>query len=494
MGLVPDAIRRARLAHAARGAARIEERPAQRPEFVAMVDRAVTEHDAPLRVVSGAVPADARLSYWAGGCWRTADRRLEHLLDAYSSGIRATIDGGEGHVRVRPFRDELQQEEDRAGRVLRKGLFTRVNGRLDERVTPVFGRHGAHDCLLWDDTLIASTQTRPFYLDPRSLETLDAGPFAGVEDESWSWANHPFVDPVERRLVTFRYHVGPAMTTEFEFLEISSGGGTRCRTYSWPTLLGPHAFSVTPRWYVLPDIAVHFAFSRFLLGQSRGILGEMEDDTRRGFVVHLVPREGGGEPVTVRFEMHGYAYHVIDSWEEGETVVFDAFVSNLNPERESSQFELDPAMPVWSNVGGIFRFTIDPVRRVAHKRLLVPGLQRLTFHEIDERRRGREYRHGWFVANDQHEGRSSVVGRYDATTGAVVERWMAGDGVFLRQLRVVPRGDAEGDAWLVVPAWTFDESRFLLFDALDLSRGPLVELGAGTVLPYPVHGTAAPFV
>lgn len=493
VGLVPDAIRRARLAGRTRNEPAIADRPIQRPEFVAMVDRARTVHDGPLIVRSGALPADARFSYWAGACFRTADGRLDHLLDAYSCAVRATVDDGRGEVRVRPFGDALHAAEERAGRVLRKGLFTSLRGApLGERVTHVYGRTAAHDCVLWNDTLVATTQVGHFFFDPVTLEPCAAGPFEAHGADGWGWANHPMIDPATDRLVTYRFRIGPAFTTDFEFVEVSRDGAVRRRTVAWPTLVGPHAFSATDRYYLLPDIAVDFALARFVLGTSRGILAEMEDDPSRGLVVHVVPRDPSAEAFSVRFELHGFAYHIVNGWDDGDRIVFDAYVSNLNPERESSQFELDAARPVWTNLGGLFRFTVDVARRTAEKRLLVPGLQRLTFHAIDEARRGRRYRHAWYVANDQHEGSSSVVGRFDAEAGTLVETFALGEGVFLRQPRVVARGTDEGDAWLVVPAYRYDETQFLLFDALDLAKGPVAVLGCAAVLPYAIHGWAQP--
>lgn len=492
-GLVPDALARLRLIRAGGGAVHEGDRPRQRREFVAMVDRAVTRLDGPLRVVSGAVPAGVALSYYAGGGFRSADRRIEHLLDAYPCGIRARIDGSGGRVLVKRCHDPLYESEERAGRVLRKGLFTGVRGGLLSRITHVFGRNAIHDCVLWQGRLIATTQARYLHLDPGTLETKEDPPLPYEEAAGPtppSWCNHPKIDPATGRLMTYVLRVGPALRTEIELLEVG-GDGARRRSYAWPGLLAPHGYSFTERFHLLPDLPATFAFTRFVLGLSRGILGNVADDPRRGLVVHLVPRDPAGEPFAVRFEMHGFAYHVVNSFEEAGRVVFDAFVSNLNPERESAQFELDPSRPVWTNLGGVFRFTVDPGTRAAEKRLLVPGLQRLTFHCIDESRRGGAYRHAWFVANDQHEGRSSEVGRFDAETGAI-ERWTTGDGVFLREPRIVARSAEEGDAWLVVPAYGVDETRFLLFDALDLARGPVAVLGASAILPYPVHGWAAP--
>jgi len=286
--------------------------------------------------------------------------------------------------------------------------------------------------------------------------------------------------------LTHVYEIGPTFTTRFTFAEIDPDGTTTRRTYRWPRLLTPHAFGFTGRYFVVPDIAARYRQLRFVLGVGEGLLRDTIDQPDRGIEIHLVHRRGG-EDVRVRFALPGYVYHLLNCFDRDDgTVVVDAYVTNLNPEREASQFELDGHRPVWTNVGALYRFEIDPDAGTARKAVCVPDVHRVAFDAIDERRRGLPYRFGWLAANDQHEGRRSEVLRVDVETGAV-DRWVTDARLFLRQPRVVP-GEREGTGLLVVPAYSAEDARLLIFDAARIADGPTCVLSAGRRIPYCNHG------
>jgi len=124
------------------------------------------------------------------------------------------------------------------------------------------------------------------------------------------------------------------------------------------------------------------------------------------------------------------------------------------------------------------------------KRLLAPGVQRVTFDAIDESRRGLPYEDAWFCANDQHEGHSSSVTHLDTRTGRTLT-WHTSERVFFRQPRFVARaGAGQGEGWLLVPAYSLDTTRLLVFDARRIEAGPVAVLAADARLPYINHGCA----
>jgi carotenoid cleavage dioxygenase-like enzyme len=224
------------------------------------------------------------------------------------------------------------------------------------------------------------------------------------------------------------------------------------RRHDAPRFNAVHAFGFSASSYLVPDNPLRPPGLAHVMGGSRGALEEMREDPGRALSLHVIPRGPEGEPFTVTLPQRGFVHHVLNSFDRDDTTVLDAFVTNLDPERESSQFELGPDRVVSPNLGGVFRFEIErPTRRVTG-RLLVPGLQRVTFDGIDERARGRAYRRAFFVANHQHEAGSSEVVAADGETGAVA-RWSTGSRAFFRQPRFVPAPDAEpgGAGWLLVP-------------------------------------------
>jgi len=467
----------------------LEEPPNQLPWFVEMIDAADIEVDAELAVERGEVPRDVDLTYWAGGWYRRARPVIPHLLDAWSTASAVRITRGGGHVRVRPCADPLREAEERAGRILRKGMFTRGDGLA--RFGVKVGRSTMHECLLWDGRLIGTSHIRWFSLDPRTLS-----PAAEVIPEARGATRglnmHPMIDPRTGALVTHSFEVSSTLGTTFDFLERTPAGGHRERRYVSPRLLTPHAYSLTERYHVLPALPARLPTLSVVLGLARGALDRTRDDPDAVTSFHLVSRDRSVEDLVARARDRGYVYHVTNSFEDEGRVVIDAFVSDLNPERESSQFHLEADRPVWTHCGGVFRFTIDPRVGTVRKRLLLRGVQRVTFDCIDDRRRSLPYRYAWFCANEQHENGTSHVLFADVTTGTV-QTYSTRDRVFLRQPRFVPLSpDApEGEGFLVVPAHARDATRFLLFDARRVDRGPLAVLGSGRVLPYANHGWAA---
>lgn len=484
--LVPDLAIRTRLARS--GSTEIvDEPPGQLPNFVEMIDSAQPDFEGPLTLREGALPDGLDVTYWAGGWFRTPHRRIAHLLDAYSAAVslRVTSDGGTAKARRVP--DPLYDAEQAKGRLLRKGLFsTTERGKL----SPVMGRKAAHEAVLWEDRVYLTSLGGWFAYDPRSLdETPDnVNPQRMASTESCNL--HPMVDVHTGSLLTYRLNVGPTFTQTMEFTELGADGSRRRTTYELGRFIAPHAYSFTDRYHVVPAVSAKYHHLGFLLGTRRGILEDTRDDGLGQLEIHLVPRAPGEDPCVVRFRQPGFVYHVTNSFEDAGHVVVDAYVTALNPEREASQFELDLDRPVWANIGGVFRFTIDPASGKATKRLLIPGLQRITFDAVDDRRRGHAYTHAWFTANDQNESQSSSVIHFD---GETLHRHTHGEGVYLRQPRFVARHDGadEGDGWLVVPAWTPEETRVLLYDARRVSAGPIAVLGAGAILPYTNHGWAA---
>lgn len=490
-GLLPDLARRAR--GALRRQEGIEEQASQLPAFVDLVDDVALEVDRPLRVEAGAVPEGLEAVYVAGGWYRTRDRRIDHLLDAYPCLVELRVGGAGGRVRARRLDDPLFDAEERAGRVLRKGILTMV-GPGAGRVTHVMGRSAMHDAIAWDGRVLLTAQNRYVTLDEELRDAArDVLEGLVTPSSTLQYNMHPQVDPVTGRLVTHTYSIGPTFATSFRFIELDPGGGARTRDYQWPGYLVPHAFAFTRGHYLLPAISARYHEVRFVLGLGRGALDDTRDEDTGGLVWHVVPRDPAAAPFTVRFRMTGFVYHVTNSWEADGRLEWDAFVSNLNPEREASQFELDTRRPVHTNLGGVFRFSVDLATRRAHKRLLAPGVQRVTFDAIDESRRGLPYDDAWFCANDQHEGHSSSVTHLDTRTGRALT-WSTPERVFFRQPRFVARAGAaqgaQGEGWLLVPAYSLDTTRLLVFEARRVEAGPVAVLAADARLPYINHGWA----
>lgn len=477
-GLVPDLIRRLHL----RPPRRIEERRPPAPWFVDMVDRTRPAHEGPLHLRAGQHVPGLDLSYVFGGWFR--DRApIEQLHDAYSSVVRLRVRGdGAATAEARPLRDPLREAERKEGRLLRNGLLTSAHGRSGWMLGP--DRSSVHHVERWGARLILTGPRRWRVLDADTLveqdEDLTGTIWPDRPDRAMD-AHHPWVDPETGRLVGFSFVMGPALTTRFRFFEVEPAGGARTAPYTLPGYVTHHAFGVTPRWLVLPELPLRVAAGRQLFGQARGAMDGLRGDDGRGLVVHLVPRPGEpASPQVVRFGLPGYVYHLLRAFEVGGEVVFDAFVSSNPPARELSQFELSPSRSSWDQLGAVVRFIVDPSSGTCRRQLLLPGVHRVG-HATSHADRL------WFIENDPHESLSATL--WSVRGDDHLARWRTPEPVLLRQPHPIPKPGHRG-AWVVVPAFTPDETQLWIFDGEAVSAGPVARYGAGVVLPFGNHGTA----
>lgn len=455
--LPPEALRPVRFHDAAPEP--IEEGRPQLDDFIDMAQDVVLHHDGPAECAAGKLPRDLRARFFAGGWLALPGQPVDHLLDADSSMVAWDLQDGRARVRARPLAEPACAF--RAGHDV--------------------GRTSVHDCVAFEGSVIAASAQGYVQIDPDTLAPRDLDAFTDLfddDDPSVAPNLHPQIDPRTGRLLTCFSRVTPALSTELTLFEIGPGEGPRrARRHFTAGLHAAHAFAFTESSYVVP-----FNPLSAPLGASPS----------RGLLVHVLPRDLALPGRTVCFRLHGFVHHVINAHDEGEQLVFDAFVSNLDPEREASHLDLGRGRTVWTHLGGVLRFSIDRRRGEATSRLLLPGVQRVTFECIDERVRGLSYRRAWLVSNDQHESHRSEVVAADVKTGEV-QRWSTRDRLFFRQPRYVPAPGAppEGAGWLLVPAYSPSGTSLMVFDAHRVARGPIAVLTSGVRLPYTNHGCVA---
>ncbi|HTM95190.1 MAG TPA: carotenoid oxygenase family protein, partial [Croceibacterium sp.] len=128
------------------------------------------------------------------------------------------------------------------------------------------------------------------------------------------------------------------------------------------------------------------------------------------------------------------------------------------------------------------------------------------FPRIDDRFTGRKTRYGWMLEMDMrrpHELKGGSAGGMlmnclflkDLETGAE-QHWWAGPTSTLQEPCFIPRSkDApEGDGWIVQVCNRLAEHRsdLLLFDALEIEKGPIATIQVPIRLRFGLHGNFAP--
>jgi carotenoid cleavage dioxygenase len=183
-----------------------------------------------------------------------------------------------------------------------------------------------------------------------------------------------------------------------------------------------------------------------------------------------------------------YVFHPMNAWEEGTRIIADVM--------EYPQAPLFPNADGSRGVGSaarLVRWTLDLAAdsNIVHREPLddLAG----EFPRFDERRAGLAYRHGWFAGNttSQRELGFDAIAHVDLKTGkrgvyAFPTGDVPGEPVF------VPRsgGADEGDGWLVALAYrgAEDRSDFVVFDAQDVTAGPIGLAKVPRRVPFGFHG------
>jgi len=138
------------------------------------------------------------------------------------------------------------------------------------------------------------------------------------------------------------------------------------------------------------------------------------------------------------------------------------------------------------------------------------AIERLTataaeFPRIDDRFAGVPYRHGWLLEMDLRrpvELRGGSAGgllmnclfHKDLATGKE-QHWWCGPVSSLQEACFIPRHKAapEGDGWIVQICNRLDEQRseLLLFDALEVAKGPIATIQIPIRMRFGLHGNWA---
>ena len=121
--------------------------------------------------------------------------------------------------------------------------------------------------------------------------------------------------------------------------------------------------------------------------------------------------------------------------------------------------------------------------------------QAAEFPRIDERRAGLEYRHGFYATAERRDvgdrGVFNGISHIDHETGRRRD-WCLPGGDTISEPVFVARSDSagEGDGFLLATAFRWDEKRsdLLVFDAGDVSQGPVAVANLDTRVPQGFHG------
>ena len=339
-------------------------------------------------------------------------------------------------------------------------------------------------------------------MDPASMETAGYEKFGG-KMTGQTFTAHPKIDPATGNMVAIGYAASGLCSDDVTYSEISAEGELlREVWFKAPYYCMMHDFAITEDYLVIHIVPSIGSWERLEAG-----LPHFGFDTTLPVYLGVIPRREGVTQADIRWFERGncFASHVMNAWQEGSKIHF------LTPEAKNNFFPFFPDVhgapfKPQESVTFLTDWTVD----MASNGTEFSAITRLSetaaeFPRIDDRYTGRKNRWGWMLEMDFKRPVDLPGGSAggapmnclllkDLETGAE-QHWWAGPVSTLQEPCFVPRGKdaAEGDGWIVQVCNRMAEHRsdLLVFDALEIEKGPIATIAVPIRLRFGLHGNWA---
>ncbi len=442
--------------------------------------------DVDLRV-EGSLPNALTGTFYAmvnGGC-EVGDTAL-HPLDSHGRVVAVSIANGKASLRARMVETPLWKAEKSASAIVKRRLFANKPGRWSNLFDAELANAAGHNVVPWGKALLATNDPGFFELDPVTLETRGAAALAPAKGAFFS--PMPRRDPATGRLVLFEVRPGFRDTLVVHELDETFKVAQE-RTYKLPRGASFfHDVAMTENYYLVMQWA-SLSLPTFLWGAAVPMEAFRFDGASTP-MLYLLPRAGGA-PIAVNLPGGRTHFHFWNAFEADGRVVADTigyagqvdFKSSIPPKARRNGSTANT--PASSNL----RYRIDPKSGQLEVTPLTDTPAEAP--EIHPERRGRPYRYGWAPTagsrGDEEDPNIFLwfhaLARHDFEA-RTTQQWDAGKERYVSAAAFAPRsgGTAEDDGHVL--ALLQDAKRgtssLAIFDAADVTKGPVAELtGAG---------------
>ncbi len=451
--------------------------------------------------IEGHIPDFVRGSYYVNGParFRRGEQRYGHWLDGDGMVAALHFDagvGGRGLVMewVQRFvRSHKWMAEEEAGEALFRTFGTSFAGDRLVRGIALASPINVSAYHFADQLLAFGEQGLPFALDPRSLETVGEHTFGRRLNAISPFSAHPNFDPLSGEMHNFGVSFS-ARSPLIHFYRFNAQGELlerRRRPLERPVSI--HDFALAPRHLVV-YASPHVLDMEALSAADATLMQALTWRPELGSQLLLEPRNGEGE--MLRLEIgNGYCLHLIGCFEAQGRLMVDLveLTQPVYDQYEVPQLFADvrPAQPV--------RYVIDTEAERVVERRIIADSRMCDFPAIDPRFVGRDYGDFWVLALSAsgQSGRKffDQLVRFDWHHESVGSAWTAPKFCYLGGEPVMVPDPAKRRGGVVI-CQHFDaqeqRSSILLFDALDLAKGPLARLRLRHPIPPGFHASFHP--
>lgn len=452
-------------------------------------------------------------------------QKIHHPFDGDGMISRITFTNGRAHYRNRFVRTKAYLEEQKAGKILYRGVFgtQKPGGWLANAFDFNLKNIANTNVIYWGGKLLALWEAAdPHKLDPQTLETLGKEHFNGVLSEGEAFAAHPRFDPSceedngEPCLVNFS--IKPGLSTTITIFELNTAGNiVRKTAHSVPGFAFIHDFAITPNYCILFQNPVAFNPIPFALGmRGAGECIKFQGDQPTKVLIiprrspttlgkgrspltplgrgksPLTPLEKGGDKSKVQIleTQSGFVFHHANAFEKDDEIVIDSIcyeaLPEVEPESDFRDTDFESLKP-----GQLWRFHLNLKDNTVRRELTESRC--CEFPSVHPEKVGRECRYIYMGATHSTQGNAPLQAfeKVDLETGEK-QVWSAAPTGYASEPNFVPRdrdGD-EDDGWLIGLVYDsiHHRSDVVIFDAKDLKKGPIARLHLKHHIPYGLHG------
>ncbi|MFO0690966.1 MAG: carotenoid oxygenase family protein [Myxococcota bacterium] len=370
--------------------------------------------------------------------------------------------------RARSFRSRFVRNRKLRG----LARYVDAEGRVDYTASPANTHVVAHA-----GRILALAENGYPWLVDRQLDTIGYHDFAGRLRGPMT--AHPKLCPTTGELHFFGYHFAPPFVVYHRV--DAKGELVFSRPIEIPRPIMMHDFAITRDFVLFFDLPLVFSPEAL----ARGGMPYAFEATA-GARIGLLRRDAPEAPVRWLEIEPCFFFHPVNAWNDAASIRIDVARYPDLWREDSGRF----------GSAYLHRYEIDRARIDGGGAVCETALDDLgiEFPRIREDRVGLPNRFG-YAAQTRDDG--IVVGaglvRYDLETGARSlfdgeGRWMPGEPVF------APAGDGEGEGWLLTYLHDRDggPSRFAVFDATRLEKGPIAQVRLPQRVPLGFHGSWIP--
>ncbi|NEO87247.1 MAG: Apocarotenoid-15,15'-oxygenase [Spirulina sp. SIO3F2] len=423
--------------------------------------------------------------------------RFHHPFDGDGLICAFTFDQGRVHFRNRFVRTEGFLKEQTEGKICYRGVFgtQKAGGWLGNLFDLNLKNIANTNVIYWGDRLLALWEAAlPHRLDPRTLETIGLDNLDGLLKPGGAFSAHPRIDPHSELdngapcLVNFALSAGPvSKLTLYEF----SPQGQCLRQFEQPIpgFAFIHDFAITPHYYLFFQNPIAFNPLPFVFGvkgAGQCISFQEQEPTK----IVIIPRDRStGEPTRTLKVKAGFVFHHANAWENAdgtlglESICYDSF-PEVEPDADFRETKFDTLPP-----SQLWRFTIDPQAGTVERQLR--DHRAVEFPTLHPQWVGRKHRYCYLAAADQVGDNAPLQGliKLDSETGTQEFYSFAPRG-FVSEPVFVPRGAGEEEGWIMM--LVYDAARhgsdLAIFDAANITAGPVATVHLKLHIPYGLHG------